>query len=65
MQEKDLPASFNAYQPNLNTLKVEWNYVKDSEFDIQLLDMSGKIIKTEHVSNSEHQATFEDKVYLN
>lgn len=59
IEEYSTPAHFNSYQPDPSTMKVVWNSIKDDEFDIQLIDMTGKIIKVERVSNSVKEATFE------
>jgi hypothetical protein len=57
-EEEDIPTYFNAYQPNLGEMRVVWNGIKDNEFDIQLIDMSGKIVRVERVSTADQEKTF-------
>ncbi|MCB9224191.1 MAG: T9SS type A sorting domain-containing protein [Crocinitomicaceae bacterium] len=59
IEEQVLPSYFNAYQPDPSTLKVTWNNIKDDQFDIQLIDMTGKVIKVERVAKADEQKSFE------
>jgi hypothetical protein len=58
-EEIEKPTSFNAYQPDASTLKVTWSSIKDDQFDIQLIDLNGKIIKTERVNNAVNEMNFD------
>ncbi|MEO9534415.1 MAG: T9SS type A sorting domain-containing protein [Crocinitomicaceae bacterium] len=50
---------FNAFQPNTEQLTILWKDLKDQQFDINVLDMNGKLIAQElNVDASQNQMVF-------
>jgi hypothetical protein len=49
---------FNAFQPNANSLKLVWNSLADTQVDVQLFDLNGKLIFTEAINGNETERTF-------
>ena len=56
-KEITLP-TFNAYQPHFGSLTMEWNDISDSQLEITIFDMNGKVIVSERVNAQDKSKTY-------
>lgn len=57
-KEEITTPSFNAFQPHHGSLTMEWNGITDSQLELTIFDLNGKIIISEKVSGQDKARTY-------
>lgn len=62
-QESTLIPTFNAYQPHHGVLTMEWNDISDSQLDLTIYDLNGKVILSEQVNSQDKSKTYNSSMF--